>query len=64
MIDVRCSLPLSIQNGMTPLMTAASNGHVDVVNVLIEAHADIHSQKKVWYTGQPVERLCDDTDPL
>ena len=40
---------LSVQNGWTPLMIASSNGHVDVVRVLIEAHADIHSQDKVWY---------------
>ena len=32
-------------------MTASYNGHVDVVCVLIEAHADVHSQNKVWYTA-------------
>ena len=42
-------------------MTASFSGHVDVVRVLIEAHADVHSQDKVWYTGQPVHRLCDDS---
>ena len=42
-------------------MTASFYGHVAVVRVLIEAHADIHSQDKVWYTGQPVHRLCDDS---
>ena len=42
-------------------MTASFNGHVAVVRVLIEAHADIHSQEEVWYTGQPVHRLCDDS---
>ena len=38
-------------------MTASFDGHVDVVRVLIEAHADVHSQDKVWYTGQPAYRL-------
>ena len=61
MIDVHCSLSLSIQDGMTPLMTASFHGRVAVVRVLIEAHADIHSQDKVWYTGQPAHRLCDDS---
>ena len=60
-IDVHCSLSLSIQDGRTPLMDASFYGHVDVVRVLIEAHADVHSQDKVWYTGQPVHRLCDDS---
>ena len=60
-IDVHCSLSLSIQDGWTPLMTASFSGHVDVVRVLIEAHADIHSQNKVEHTGQLVLRLCDDS---
>jgi len=46
----RCTL-FTVQNGPTPLMIASSNGHVDVVRALIEAHADIHSQDKVWYYG-------------
>ena len=57
---IHCSLSLSIQNGWTPLIAASFNGHVDVVRVLIEAHADVHSQDKVWYTGQPAHRLCVD----
>ena len=54
------SLSLSIQNGWTPLITASYSGHVEVVCLLIDAHADIHTQNKVWYTGQPqpVHRLC------
>lgn len=38
---------LSLQDGDTPLMIASFNGHVDVVHVLIEACADVHSRKKV-----------------
>ena len=58
-IDVHCSMSLSIQDGLTPLIIASFFGHVDVVRVLIEAHADVHLQDEVWYTGQPVHRLCD-----
>ena len=43
----RCTLSLSTQNGRTPLMTASFNGHIDVVRVLIEAHADINKRQKV-----------------
>ena len=50
-----------MQDEWTPLMTASFDGHVDVVRVLIEAHADIHSQDKVWCTGQPAHRLCYDS---
>ena len=56
-----CSLSFSIQDGETPLMTASFYGHVAVLGLLIEAHAGIHSQNKVWYTGQLVHRLCDDS---
>ena len=55
------SLSLSMQDRWTPLMAASFFGHVDVVCVLIEAHADVHSQNKVWYTGQPAHRLCNDS---
>ena len=48
-IDAHGSLSLSIQDERTPLMTASFNGHVDVVRVLIEAQADVHSQDEVWY---------------
>ena len=39
-------------------MMASFEGHVDVVHVLIEAHADLHQRtKKVGYTGQAYHRL-------
>ena len=42
------SLPLSMQDGWTPLMAASFNGHLDVVQTLTkEAHADIHAEDKV-----------------
>ena len=53
MIDVHFSLSLSIQDGTTPLMAASFFGYVGVVHVLIEAHADVHSQDKVWYIYWP-----------
>ena len=49
------------QDGWTALHMASQEGQVDVVRVLIEAHADVRSQDKVWYTGQPAHRLCDDS---
>ena len=52
----RASLSFSMQNGGTPLMVASLKGHVDVVCVLIEAHADVHSQDNVWFIGQLVHR--------
>ena len=39
------------QDEWVPLMVASFNGHVDVVYVLIDAHADVHLQDKVWYLG-------------
>ena len=36
-----------IQEGWTSLMSAAFNGHVDVVRVLMGAGVDIHAQDKV-----------------
>ena len=56
-IDVLFTVTISIQNGWSPLTIASFYGHVDVVRVLIEAHADIHSQNKVWYNGQPVTEV-------
>ena len=35
------------QNGLTPLMTASLNGHIDIVKMLIKAMADVDAQKKV-----------------
>lgn len=40
-------------------MVASFNGFVDVVCVLIEAHANIHAQNKVQYVGHTVHRLSD-----
>lgn len=37
----------NIQGEWTPLMSAAFNGHVDVVCALMEAGVDIHAQDKV-----------------
>ena len=49
LIDVHCSLSLSMQDGMTPLMAASFMGHVDVVHVLIEANEHINQKAKVMY---------------
>jgi len=35
-------------------MVASLKGHVDVVHVLIEACADVHSEDNVWVIGQLV----------
>ena len=35
------------QNGQTPLMEASFEGHVDIVRLLIEAKAQINTQKEV-----------------
>ena len=37
----------SIQNGFTALMTAARNGHLRIVELLIAANADLNIQIKV-----------------
>ena len=50
---VHCSLSLSIQDGDTPLMTASSRGHTDVVRVLIEeGHAHVNTQNIVRILSQ------------
>ena len=50
---VHCSLSLSIQVGDTPLMTASSSGHTDVVCVLIEeGHAHVNTQNMVRMLSQ------------
>lgn len=61
---MHCTLSLFIQDGITPLMVASSRGHVDVVRVLIEARADIHSQDKVWHILAKQSTDCDDSVPL
>ena len=35
------------QSGVTPLMTASFDGHVDIVRILIEAKAQINTQNEV-----------------
>ncbi len=45
-------LTLHVQNGLTEeLMTAARNGHVKAVEVLIAAGAQVNSQNKVRFTA-------------
>ena len=36
-----------LQYGLTPLMMATMNNHVEVANVLLEAGADVNLQSKV-----------------
>ena len=38
---------LYTQNGWTPLMIAASEGHVDIVRMLFEAKTQINTQDEV-----------------
>ena len=35
------------QEKWTPLMIASENGHVDIVNVLLQHRANVHLQNKV-----------------
>ena len=35
-------------SGETPLMIASRGGHVDIVRLLIEAKAQVNTQKEVW----------------
>ena len=37
-----------VQDGRTPLMTASFQGHADIVQTLIEAKAQINTQKEVY----------------
>ena len=45
--DICCVLSLFVQYGMSPLMVASSRGHVEVVRVLIKAHADLSKEDVV-----------------
>jgi ankyrin repeat protein len=38
---------IKTQSGMTPVYFASEKGHTDVVNVLVQAGADIHLATKV-----------------
>ena len=51
-IALAVHVALSIQNGMTPLMKASFEGHVDVVRLLIEAKAQINTRRKVLNSYQ------------
>ena len=40
-------MPLFSQTGCTPLMYAASVGHIDILNWLVEQGADLEKQNEV-----------------
>ena len=46
-MNIVLAVALSIQTGVTPLMKASREGHVDIVRLLIEAKAQINTQKEV-----------------
>ena len=41
------SYSLTVQIGISPLYAASYNGHSDVVDILLEAGADVHQATKV-----------------
>ena len=48
--DLYCHISIYLgfgQDEWTPLMIASHNGHVDVVNVLLQHGASVHLQNKV-----------------
>ena len=45
------SYSLTLQDGVSPLYIASQDGHSDVVDILLEAGADVHQAfTEVWYT--------------
>ena len=40
--DVVCLVPILSQNGVSPVYAASLEGHTDVVELLVQAGADIH----------------------
>ena len=51
-MNIALAVALSVQNGWTPLMRASREGHVDIVRLLIEAKAQINTQKEVLNSYQ------------
>ena len=48
LMDLHDILCWYIQEGWTPLSAASHLGHIDVVTLLINAHAHIYKQTKVY----------------
>lgn len=48
---------LSVQDGWSPLMIASFNGHIEVVRVLVKAHADLNKKSKVIIMCVPLKSL-------
>ena len=45
------SYSLTVQDDVSPLYVASQEGHSDVVDILLEAGADVHqATTEVWYT--------------
>ena len=50
---IQLILLLSIQDGLTALMLASKNGHIEIVKYLVESEALIDLQTQVDYTLNP-----------
>ena len=50
MSHVQCSVVCSLQNGVTPFLSASLSGHTAVVQLLIENGADISICEEVLYS--------------